>query len=712
GRIAELAGEKAKGLDVRMRTLGFRRNAEKHAKILNEETRSYLEKYAAGVNAFLETRPGDVHLEFKLAGLKPGRWSPVDSLTILYYMGWGSAANFDGEIVAQMLVEKVGLEKAREIFPLNINPDAEHQTGAVPAGALPAAAFLGLTADSDLLAYVTDRLPEVGSNNWAAGPARSASGKPIVANDPHLDARILPGPWYPCGMITPDLRAVGVTIAGVPGMVIGRTDRFAIGVTNAYGDAQDLYVETVDPADPGRYLEKDQSLPFEVVEELLKIKDKNAPGGFREEKVAVRLTKRGPVISEVFPDLRTDKVITARWSSYENMRPTLGFERLLDCRNVEEIRAVLEDVNQIALNFVFADVEGDLGWQTTGRLPIRSQGEAIIPFVVQDGEDNWTGWVPWEDMPHAVNPDRGWVGTCNHYTVPPDYPYYYTTHVSPSYRQRRLIELLDAPGRRTAEDHWAYQRDMVNTLAQKIAPVMVQALAGRPDTEKMAALLAKWDFVDRPDQAAPAVFQSVYREFALLVFRDELGEDLVKVMLGVWYFWQERLQRMVLDGDSPWFDDVGTQDRTETRDELFQAAALKALENLRPALGDDPAGWQWGKLHQQEFVSPLRRSGPGAMLLGGGAHSAPGSGETLYRGIYDFNDPYKVVYSASLRMVADLGDPDKVLAVLPGGIAGRQFDPLTTNQIGPFMTGEKVYWWFSDRAIKEHAHTTQTLEPR
>jgi penicillin amidase len=463
----------------------------------------------------------------------------------------------------------------------------------------------------------------------------------------------------------------------------------------------------VDPDNPENYLEGSVSIPFEVIEETLRFKDKASPGGFKEEKIEIRRTGRGPVISGVISGLKTDKVITVRWSSFEAMAPSIGFERLMGCRTVAEVRRALKEVNQVSLNFVFADSRGDIGWQVTGKLPIRIQGEGLVPYVVKDGTDNWTGWIPWDDMPHAVNPARGWLGTCNHMTVGRDYPYHYTTHASPSYRYRRLIELMDAPGKKSVDDHWEFQRDAVNLMAKTIAPVMSRVLLSHEDTKKMGQVLAGWDFIDSSDKAAPTIFQSVYREFALLVYTDELGDDLARTMLNNWYFWQERLQKMVLENNSPWFDDVNTSDKKETRDDLFHQAALVAGENLKSTLGADPDEWLWGKVHVHEFVSPIRRSGTGKEWLGGGSHPASGSGQTLYRGIYEFNEPYKVTISASIRIVADLGDPDKILAVLPG----RQFDPHTTDQVESFMNGNKVYWWFSDEAIREHAQHTLTLSP-
>jgi penicillin amidase len=270
---------------------------------------------------------------------------------------------------------------------------------------------------------------------------------------------------------------------------------------------------------------------------------------------------------------------------------------------------------------------------------------------------------------------------------------------------------MDAPGQKAADDHWTFQRDTLNLQARTVAPILNRVLLAHENTRKLGQMLAEWDFLDSPDKSAPTIFQAVFREFALLVYSDELGDDLAYTMLDNWYFWQERLQKMVLENNSAWFDNVKTANRQETRDDLFHQAALIAGKKLAATLGEDPAEWMWGKVHVHEFVSPVRRAGAGKDLLGGGSHAAAGSGATLYRGLYDFSKPYKVKVPAALRMVADLADPDKILAVLPGGVAGRQFDPHTTDQVQSFMDGQKVYWWFSDKAIKEHTKHRLVLNP-
>ena len=278
GRISELAGEKAKGLDTRMRTIGLQRIAKRQAAILNRETRAYFQWYVDGINAFIKQCPKDVHLEFKIAGIKPEPWTVTDSLSILYYMGFSTSANIKTEVVAQMLIEAVGPDKAMEIMPININPEDPLDKKQPPPHAGRVSYGFPFSDYEKLLLFTSDRRLRVGSNNWAVSPGLSTGGKPILAGDPHLDARILPGVWYPLGIMTPEFRMVGAVIPGLPGFAIGRTSYISVAATNNYGDMQDLYVETVDPTRPGHYLEGKVSHPFEIIEETLKIKDKNAPG--------------------------------------------------------------------------------------------------------------------------------------------------------------------------------------------------------------------------------------------------------------------------------------------------------------------------------------------------------------------------------------------------------------------------------------------------
>ena len=710
GRISELVGEKGRAMDVRMRTIGIARQAARHAAMLSPTARRFFERYVQGANQFIATRPEDYPLEFRLAGLRPAPWTVPDALTVLYFMGWSTSANLNSEVIAQMLVDRLGPQRAGELLPLNINPDRPGRNAARTKAPI-AAPPLGLRPDGALAGYLADLPLAVGSNNWVVDGPHSAGGKPIVANDPHLEVSMLPGPFYPVGLITPQIRAVGAQIPGIPGISIGRTAQVALGITNAYGDIQDLCVERVDPNDPGRYLEGDHSLPFETLTETLLIRDKKAPDGMRRETIIIRSTRRGPVVSEVIEGLATDKVLTLRWSPFEAMGPEPGLDRIITARSAAELRAALAQITPVMLNFVYADRDGEIGWFVSGRLPIRRQGDGALPYDVSDGQDQWTGWVPADRMPQDRNPARGWIGTCNHYTVGEDFPYYYSSYAAHSGRYRRLRDLLDTPGRKAAEDHWGFQQDIYNPVGARLAPIMAAALTADPRTAPLGAVLAQWDYLDRAESPAPLVFQSVYRHFARRILIDELGPELSATLLTNWYFWQERIEEMTVAGTAAWFDDTTTPAVVETRDDLLRLAGLDALAELSADLGPRPDKWRWGDLHRLTLVSPIRRQGFGRDLLGAGSHAVAGSGDTLRRNRYEFNRPYQVKVAATLRMVADLGDDEKLLAVLPGGASGRFFHPHYKDQATSYLDGTPVFWWFSEAAIRAHVHRTLELLP-
>ena len=451
GRLTEFVGETAKDLDIRMRTIGLHRNAIKHAKILNRDTRESLQAFADGINQYIDSNRNNLQLEFKLAGAKPESWKIEDSIAIIYYMGWGAAANIKTEMISQMLIEKIGIERFLEILPVNTNPD--DTTVAINSNKTPlnflAFSSLGPRKDERLMGFFSEGMSAlgIGSNAWVGGSSLSMGGKPIVASDPQLDARLLPGIFYSLGLITTEMRVVGVTVPGIPGIMIGRNQYVANGVTNAYGDAQDLYIETIDPDNPKNYLEKGNSIPFHIISETLKIKDKNATSGFREEVVKIRLTNRGPVISGFLKPLKTDTVVTMRWGPFETMEPALGFDFLLTSKSVNDVRESLRSATTAHFNVTFADVEGNLGWQTTGRLPIRNFGNGTVPVDANRHPDTWSGWVPYEETPQQYGSDRDWIGNANHNTVKKSYPYYYSSYFSPYYRYQRLIELMSRPGK-------------------------------------------------------------------------------------------------------------------------------------------------------------------------------------------------------------------------------------------------------------------------
>lgn len=381
-----------------------------------------------------------------------------------------------------------------------------------------------------------------------------------------------------------------------------------------------------------------------------------------------------------------ERVVSLRWGAAEAFGPEVGFDQLLFARSAREVDGAVQQMDIHMFNFVFADVDGNFGRRSSGRIPVRTRGAGALP-------------LPKDNMPGEFNPPRGWSGTANHDTRPTAYPYSYSTYFSPSYRYRRISALLTENDASTPSDHWGYMRDVHNLQAARLVPVLLPLLRDSGHDE-LADELAAWDHDDRANERAPGYYQDLYRALALATFRDELGEALTRDLLGTWYSWQERFDAMVIAGTSPWFDKVDTGDRVETLGDLV-AQAADAVDLNAPT---------WGERHQLRFISPLRQSGFGSDFLGGGTYPMAGSGETLKRARYGFNKPYDVAFFASFNMVADLAD-DRLLAALPGGVAARQFHDHYRDLIADWYAGTPLRMPLSTAAAVESMKSRLTLDP-
>jgi len=706
GRLSEAIGEKGLASDREMRTIGLVRNAARHAQRLSPAARDFLGWYAEGLNAYVEAHADDHPLELRLAGFQARRWTVEDLLAVLHFVNWSQAANHKSELTMQQLVDTLGAERAAQLFPVNLNPDRR-----APLPALAAAPPQPLGVAALATAHADPAWPAiaVGSNNWAIAPSRAASGAAVLVNDPHLDARVLPGIWFPIGLFSPEVRAVGAALPAVPGILAGRNAEVAFGVTNAYGDSQDLFIERLAPGQPGHYLDGGVARPFEVVVETLRVKDGQAPGGFREETLEVRRTVRGPVLPGPAVGSAGDRVLSLRMASAELDAAEIGIDRLLVARNAAEVDRAVQQMPLLYFNVVFVDKAGTIGHRASGAVPVRRSGQGLYPKE-PGTPDDWAGWIPAERMPGQMAPERGWVGTANHDNRPDAYPWDYSSFFSPSYRIERIGEVLDRASGMTTAQQQALMTDATNLQARRLVPAIVAALQGVPEHRDLAAMLAAWDFRDRADQAAPLVYQQIYQQLAWETFVDELGEELATRYLKDWYLWQARFDELVRTPDSAWFDDRRTP-AVETLPDLVRRAATTARAALAARQGSDPTAWRWGAEHRIAFDSPLRRSGAGRDQLGRAPQPMDGSGETVMRARYGFREGYDVRFFGSMRLVADMADEQKLMAVVSGGVVERQFHPHQKDQLDPWFAGELLPWWFDRGAIERHAKVRQTLQP-
>ncbi len=704
GRLAEIMGDSGLGSDRLMRLLDLRGNAERHAKQLGPETRRALQAYADGINAYVDLYRHEHPLELRLVGLEARAVTPEDLMAVAHFVSFSQSQTYPEKLVMQRIRDRLGDDAALRLLRPGVQLSMPDSAPGPMQSLLP-----------DHPGDVVPGLVAVGSNAWAVAPERSRGEAAVLANDPHLDARVLPGVWHPMGLSVPGVEAVGVAIPGLPGLMVGRNQHVAFGVTNSYGDMQDVYIEHVAPDDPDAYLEGGRRVPFRIRTETIRVRDAEASGGYREEQLVVRETRRGPVISDNRRGRAGERVLSLRWAAADadawEREP--GFHVLWQADSADALDEAASRIDIFLFNIVYATAAGDIGFRATGRVPVRADNQGVFPKPVT-GEDDWLGWLPAGSMPAERNPQRGWIAAANHDNRPAGLEAYYSFSFAPAYRHRRIASLLDQQEAHAWDDHWGYMQDTRNLQAARIRGRMVEVmdrlLSSRPGLSGLADardLLAAWDLHDAADQAAPLIYQALYRELALQAYAPVLGDELARAYLAIPYLWQERFDQLLLDNElDQWHGQAGPP-----QPRLEEEAVAVVLERLSSEYGPDPGAWRWGEAHRITFISPLRPDGPGRDWLGGGSHPYGGSGETLLRAAYAQGLPFEARLHDSLRLLVDFAEPERLRANLAGGVVARQFHPHFRDQLQAWLAGEPETWLFGRNAVSGAAANNAVLVP-
>jgi penicillin amidase len=536
GRLSEMLGKTTLNQDRFIRTLGWNRAARQDLERLGPEERAILEAYTAGVNAYLEQHRDRLPLEFTLFRLFGRRWEiepwqPLHTVAWAKVMAWDLGGNWDDELLNARIVDRIGAERLKEIvlpYPADRPVIVPTPVAEVPEETLRALLDIGRSLQRMTLGDA----PDIGSNNWVVAGSRTVTGKPLLANDPHLSIQ-MPSIWYEvalhCEPVTPEcpLRVAGASFPGVPGIVIGHNDRIAWGVTNVGPDVQDLYLERANPQNPLEVEFQGKWEPVRVITEEIRIAGQPEP-----LLLPVRITRHGPVINDVVEALtRTQTLYAFRWTALEPSSIVQALLRLNRARNWEEFRAALADWDVPGQNFVYADVDGHIGYQATGRIPIRAKGNGLLPVPGWTGEYEWTGYVPYEEMPRRLDPPEGFIVTANNAVVDPAYPYFLAAVWDYGDRAQRITDLLRAKDRLSIEDMAAIQNDTFSLAAQAITPYILQVSFTDPLARQAQDLLRAWDFRATPESPAPTIFEAFLQHLLHEAWVDELGEEIVQELL-------------------------------------------------------------------------------------------------------------------------------------------------------------------------------------
>ena len=667
GRLAEFLGERAYDTDRLMRTLGIARTAERIVAKLDAGTLADLKAYAAGVNAFLDADPV-LPVEFHVFQLKPEPWKPADTMGWLLIMAWDLSSNWRTELARLRFAAKLGRERAAEIIPPYPGD---------PPVQLPdfKALYAEVSPDAgDLLVAFPLYDYAVGSNNWVVSGARSESGKPLLANDPHLGLQA-PALWYFAHVSTPRGNVVGGTLPGVPFVVLGHNDALAWGFTTTLGDTQDLFVERIAAGDPQSYVSFKGPVRFETRDEVIRV-------GSEERRLRVRSTRHGPVISDAVKNAGEaapkGHVLALSWAalSDDNAMARAGFA-INRARNRNEFLSALRDFHAPQQNVVFADREGHIGFIAPGLVPVRRpDNEAMgrVPVPGWDMKYDWQGFIPFEKLPVVLDPPNGRIVTANNKITPPGYKPFISVDWFPPYRADRIEELLAARPKHSLDSFARMQADSVSRLARELLPV---ALAAKPATDagrRAQALLESWKGDMTPSAAAPLVFSAWYRELTRLVYADELGDMFNES-------WEMRATFMIAvmkgeRGYERWCDDVKTPARETCPAQAARAFDL-AAEYLAKHYGE-PAHWHWGDVHLAAGDHRPFGFFPFVSRFFNVAPATAGDGFSVNVGHFFIRDearPFANRHAPSMRAIYDLADLERSRFMHSTGQSGNVLSP-------------------------------------
>ncbi len=704
GRLSEIMGEKTVKFDKLFRTFGFAKNHEKYYDALSPETKSVTEAYARGVNEFINTHRGDFPPEFILLDYEPDEWKPYESALIAKLLAYQLNISWWTDITFSKLAQKLGMEKAKLFlpnFPENaptIIPDRLFSCAEIPDDVV--------RTDRELRDFLGFTGTHIGSNNWTVNASRSASGMPIIANDPHL-AHQIPGQWYLAVINSPDWKVAGVTIPGVPGVVIGNNGEISWVLTNVMADDSDYYLEKTDSSGT-KYLLDGKWREFEISVDTIHVK--NAA----DVVIEIKKTHRGPVITDVY-QFGTNNVISMRWTALAPTRELDAFLQINNAKNWTEFNNGVRNFSAPGQNFVYADKEGNIGYICGVRLPIRKTNSTTFVFDGTTSESDWTGFVPFEQLPMMYNPKRGFIATANNKTVR-NYKYHISNLWEPPSRIERITELLASKEKHSVADFMRYQLDFVSPYAREITPFILKAFENSPPSDAEATdvlnLFKNWDFSMPAISQTAAVYSVFFMKTVRNAFADELGDELFDEYIFIANVPYRKILEMIYDNNHPIWDDVTTE-KIETRDDIIRKSFYDAIAELEKRYGKNIAEWQWGKLHYILFKHPFH--GFSSMLdkvLDVGPFPIGGGGTTIFNTEYKFTKPFANILGPSMRYIYDFSNPDEFYIVLPNGQSGHFMSRHYKDMTASWLRGN--YFKVNMKSVFENetANNKLILEPK
>jgi len=682
GRLSEIIGEATINTDKHFRTFSLRNAAEKSLAAYDADSKQVLEWFAEGVNAFIDQAKSTNTLsyEFALLGYEPEQWTVVDSLTIGKYMAYDLGGNWNTLAFRHWALQNFDEEKAKELFITY----PENASSIIEANKNNPVSVAGQ--------FNTELLPNEfnGSNNWVVSGDKTKSGKPILADDPHLGLST-PSIWYQMHLQSPEQNVSGVIFAGIPGVILGHNDEIAWGVTNVGPDVQDLYIEIPNPDNPTQFRYDGEWEQAEVRNEPIKVKD----GETVDFEVIV--TKHGPIMTDlVFKETEPSAEFSMQWTALQpttELRAVLGFNK---SKSWDDFEQALEDFKAPAQNFVFASKDGTIAYKANGQIPLRKQGDGQLPVPGDSSDYGWEGFIPWDELPTVVNPEEGFIATANNEVIGEEYPYHITDFWAQPYRFERIKEVLEANDSLTVEDMMNLQMDQHNLYAREFLPDLLTSIKSEDKDKKYSeviALLEDWNMVDAKELGAPLVFHTLMLQLQEVLFKEQMPEDMYNMMYGKFNITDQLLRKTYAGETSIWMEEQGGVD----------AAVYKAFERtvaqIEDQFGKTVSKWQWGDFHQLTFDHSLGSASP-ILAAYFNAKKVPIGGSKVTVQAADNDLAGNVNHGASWRFVADVGDLSSAYHIVGPGQSGHVKSDWYQDQVMDWANGNYHETFVQKEAIK------------
>lgn len=675
-------------LDLVARTVGLRRIAEIEWTKLSTKTQALVTAFSNGINAVIEESRQNLPIEFDLLDYQPEPWSPIDCLTIEGEFRWYLTGRFPVIVLPELAKRALGDGPLYRAF-LQVERDDE--------SILPPGSYAKSRCGAQPIGQAAND-PDAGqgSNNWVVAGKRTATGKPLLASDPHIafDAFSC---WYEVHLQGGSFHVAGVSYVGMPGVLFGRNERVAWGCTNNICSQRDLYQEKTDPAHPDCFLFDGKWEPARKREEIIKVK-----GGQPVQKT-IRFSRNGPIVDEVLPPLaRNTGPVSLKWlGAYEGgwLTALLGMDR---AKSADEFRTALKPWHVPTFSVVFADVDGHIGYHSTGRVPIRNAWErGYRPGW--DPEHQWQGLIPFEGMPQWSDPERGWIATANNRPAPEDFPYPLSGTWSDGLRATRIREMLDGKTGFAYKDFARMQQDALSLRAARCVPALLTALADNSDKRIVEAIehLRKWDCRMEPDRIGGSIFDVFFSYWARAVAAERFDKDTAALLCGG----VNGLSASLLSDDTVgWFG-------KGRRDAALINALTSAIQYLTDRLGPDMSQWQWGKIHILTLKHIMSGRGDLGQLLDHGGVPVPGDAQTVCN--TGLGAQYESRMGATYRLVADLStSPPELMAVDSQSQSGHPGSPHYRDQLPTWLKGEHHRFVLDGKGKSASGGTRLVLEPK